>query len=1856
MRPTAAEFNPHAAQRDSVRILLLEDDAISAGMVRAYLGSVGWAESQLEWVDTLDRALSRLAAGGIDMVIADLNLPDSSGGLATLDALKRATDRVVVVLSGDSSPGVREAALARGAYDFLHKEHLSAQSLERLVRLAAMQAQAFRSLRDSEERFRSLTELSSDWYWEQDRNFRFTFMAGRNERLGVATNQHIGKTRWELPALNFTEADWVRHRAQLERHEPFRDVEVQRMGKDGRSTWAAISGVPIFDAAGEFCGYRGVGSDITARKLEELELRRFRAAMDTLADGVMVVDRETLRYIDVNNTACEMQGFTREELLALGPADLAVYSRTDLERDYDSMIASGETTRAESFQRRKDGSRFAVEILRRAVRLGERWVIVACVRDITGRRESEARIQRLGRMYAALSALNEAIPRAKTREELFARACEIAASSGGFLFAAIRQVDPQTLWAPVVASAGSDFARFSGYPVSIDPSRPEGRGLIGTACRSGQPIVAGDFFTDPRTAPWHGFAHEAEFRSVGVFPLYQAGQCAGALLLHGTEKTAFEGEMYGLLERMAQNISFGLDRLQDEAGRLAAEAALLQSSERFRSLTDLSADLYWEQDTEFRFTVISGRSPVGLKGGRDRMMGKHRWDQRYFNMDDAAWAAHKATLAERRPFRDLEMGRLDEAGGQVWVSVSGEPVFDSRGAFTGYRGVGKDITARKREERLLRLEHTVTKFLAGAETVSAALRDVLRGVCEAEGYDNGRYFELDAAGEVMRLRETWSSDHPGSKRFNEASRGLEFKPGVGLVGTVWRSKEPLWVEDVLSDERVAHGGLAREMGMHSAGVFPVGFEGRIIAVLSVSSLKARKPDERLLRTMEVIASQLGQYLMRKRAEEDMRRFRLAMENSADMIVLIDRATMRFVDVNDTVCKLLGYTRKEMLAMGPEQVLPVSRDELAKSYDDVIADPSTISGMKSYYRCKDGSKLRFESTRRALRSGDRWIIAAISRDVRERDAAEQAVRESEARFRALTELSSDWYWEQDAELRFTKFEGRRHAGDRYDPAANVLGKRPWEIAGIDAIALDWQAHRTRMMRHESFRDFEYSYRDRAGTRYFVSVTGEPVHDAEGRFVGYRGTSRDVTQQRRGEDELRRFRVGLDASADMVFLVDPRDSALLDFNETACRYLGYAREELLGLPATAIRVDPKADSLMEQYKDLVSGEERFDVTFATYQRKDGATFPVELRRQVVETADGPMLVVNARDLTEQRRAEERQSTHLRHQEKIALFGQEALAKRDAAELIEGAVQAVLEGLRADAVAYLEPGPVSGELVLRALVGSADTHTHGGVGLAPANPVLQVLAQGEPVVTDGATLPFDWARKLRSAAIVPVRANQGVRGALCAFLAHKDAFGVDELNFVDAAASVLSAGLQRSDSEGKLAFLAQFDALTGLPNRALLADRFSQVIVQARRHKKPLGVLFIDLDDFKLVNDTLGHAAGDELLKETARRLQAAVRPGDTVARISGDEFAVVLNDLAKQEDAAQVAQKVIDRLGAPMALRGQEVFVTASIGIAAFPGDGDDAEALLGAADAAMYRAKQSGRNAYHFFTAEINQRTRARAQLGSELHRALEREEFVLAYQPKIDLRTGLACAAEALLRWKHPERGIVSPAQFVPVLEETGMIVAAGEWVLEQACRDIKSWQDASLAAVPIAINLSARQFRQQDLDARIRQIVESAGVAAAMIELEITESQLMQDPDHAIRVMRALSESGIRIAIDDFGTGYSSLAYLTRFPVSSLKIDRSFVADLLSDKAHAAIARAIVDMAHTLGFIVVAEGVETEGQAAFLRGLGCEQAQGYLFHRPMPEADFRALLGGGAAKPEPTAPPSRAAPRVARRSRGPNG
>jgi len=426
-------------------------------------------------------------------------------------------------------------------------------------------------------------------------------------------------------------------------------------------------------------------------------------------------------------------------------------------------------------------------------------------------------------------------------------------------------------------------------------------------------------------------------------------------------------------------------------------------------------------------------------------------------------------------------------------------------------------------------------------------------------------------------------------------------------------------------------------------------------------------------------------------------------------------------------------------------------------------------------------------------------------------------------------------------------------------------------------------------------------------------------------------------------------------------------------------------------------------------------------------------------------------------------------------------------------------------------------------------------------------------------------------------------------------------------------------RREAERETERLARFDTVTGLPNRNLVKERLEHAVAQSGRRKRHVGVLLLDLDHFKLVNDTFGHETGDAMLAQVGRSLRDCVRREDTVGRLGGDEFAVVLADLADAEDAAVVARKILASFAAPFDLDGQETFITPSIGVAVCPQDGNDAEALLQRADAAMGRVKETTRNAHCFFTEEMNARTSAKLKLNVDLRHALERAEFELHYQPKVRLADASTIGMEALLRWRHPERGLVEPSEFVPALEDSGMIVAVGDWVIREVCRQLRDWAHAGLAPVPVAVNLSARQLERGDLQAAIARHLAGHGVPPGLLELEVTESCLMSDPQDAARQLGRLRDAGLRVSVDDFGTGYSSLAYLTRLPLSALKIDRSFVAAATSEPQSAAIVRMVIDMALRLDFEVVAEGVETREQAEFLSRHGCELGQGFLFGGPEP-------------------------------------
>jgi diguanylate cyclase (GGDEF)-like protein/PAS domain S-box-containing protein len=567
--------------------------------------------------------------------------------------------------------------------------------------------------------------------------------------------------------------------------------------------------------------------------------------------------------------------------------------------------------------------------------------------------------------------------------------------------------------------------------------------------------------------------------------------------------------------------------------------------------------------------------------------------------------------------------------------------------------------------------------------------------------------------------------------------------------------------------------------------------------------------------------------------------------------------------------------------------------------------------------------------------------------------------------------------------------------------------------------------------------------------------------------------DMAARIRLDEDLRRFRAAMDATADAIFLIDRAGACYVDVNATACRLLGYERDDFLRADMAPGTTPTR---LQDLYSKLLAGDQSGAMAELLVQRKDGSSVSVEVQRRTLRSGSAWILVAVARDISERKEAEQR-----------------------------------------------------------------------------------------------------------------------------------------------------------------LLKLAHFDTLTGLPNRSQFYEALNHAIGQAREHKWAVGVLFLDVDRFKTVNDTLGHPIGDELLRQFSSRLVDCLRMRDTIGRFGGDEFAAILMLSEGAQNAVAVVDKIRESLRRPFDLKGHEVTVTASIGIAVFPDDGDDADTLIQYADTAMYRAKEAGRDAFRFFTAEMNEQSLARLDLENALRHAIENDEFVLYFQPKVHIASGRISGAEALIRWQRPGHGMVSPALFVPILEDAGLIVPVGNWVIDQACRRISEWGKSPIGPVHLSVNVSGIQFFIGSLEDEIRGALKRHDIAPELLELELTESCLMSNAESTITVLRNLKALGIKISIDDFGTGYSSLAYLKRFPIDKLKIDIAFIREVTSNPDDAAIVLAIIHMAHSLKLKVVAEGVEKEAQLAYLRRHNCDEMQGYYFSRPIPEAEFTQMLSEGRCLVAPT-------------------
>jgi len=593
----------------------------------------------------------------------------------------------------------------------------------------------------------------------------------------------------------------------------------------------------------------------------------------------------------------------------------------------------------------------------------------------------------------------------------------------------------------------------------------------------------------------------------------------------------------------------------------------------------------------------------------------------------------------------------------------------------------------------------------------------------------------------------------------------------------------------------------------------------------------------------------------------------------------------------------------------------------------------------------------------------------------------------------------------------------------------------------------------------------------------------------------------------------------------------------------------------------------------------------------------------------------------DITERKEFERAIVNNARRQTLIAELGRKALAANALDGLFDDAVQAAAQGLDAPCAALFESG-ADRQLTVRA-----------GAGRLAQATGLQLGCAGDPLAGVPPPALRPW--------FAPVAAMHGLRGGLDTGVSRFGVLGVyadnprsfeeDDAVFLRGIANILATAVERQEARNRLTWLAQNDSLTNLPNRRQLGACLEDAIAQAGRHGHRAAVMFIDLDRFKNVNDMLGHGVGDQLLVQAAARLESCARNDNVVARLGGDEFAVVLPYVGGHDGhaagASLIATRIIEALAQPFHLQGQQLFVSASIGIACYPQDGASAEQLLKSADTAMYDAKNNGRNTWRFYSAALHEDAARRLQLESQLRQALDRGEFLLHYQPKLDLASGAISGFEALLRWNHPQRGLVPPLEFVAILEETGLILPVGEWVIAEVCRQLRGWQAAGLPAPPVAINLSARQLQHADLASAIERIVNGAGVDPALLEFELTESMLMVDPEAAVAILSRIKALGMRLSVDDFGTGYSSLAYLKRFPLDALKIDRTFVRDLPDDADDAAITKAVIRLAHSLNLKVVAEGVENIEQLRELEKYACDEIQGYYVSRPLPAAACAALL-----------------------------
>jgi diguanylate cyclase (GGDEF)-like protein/PAS domain S-box-containing protein len=837
----------------------------------------------------------------------------------------------------------------------------------------------------------------------------------------------------------------------------------------------------------------------------------------------------------------------------------------------------------------------------------------------------------------------------------------------------------------------------------------------------------------------------------------------------------------------------------------------------------------------------------------------------------------------------------------------------------------------------------------------------------------------------------------------------------------------------------------------------------------------------------------------------------------------------------------------------------------------------------------------------------------------------ALQQAEDQLQCVIDLAADFYWEQDAGLRFTFYRPRAKPDE---DLRDIIGKTSEELCAIcpnnSAAA---QMQRVAVEAREVFRNITYRIDSASGGGRYFGFSGQPVFDERRRFKGYRGIAVDVTAQMRAERltqlehsvsrilaEAEDVKVGIGAVVEAMCASEQWTAGnfwTLDESGTLRHLVAWTPTDKG--PQSVLAEDSALPSWLNAgpvwIGDVDRGSGDAARASAAESWNTGLVVPIKSGSEIVGVLDfyAPKIAAPEPQFLRVLRVARAELGH---------FYQRALAMerlRESEERFSSTMK-----LAAIGIAHVDH---SGRFIyanpqLCEMLGYSEREL---LGLT----VKQISHPGDVAASD------DMHARLRSGAISSFKLEKrymrkdgtpvwcGLTIAMKRSRAGAPLYDISVVEDISA----------RKRAEERIQYLATHDGLTGLPNRAMFGQLLNLAVETGRRYDRKFAVLFIDLDRFKVINDTLGHEAGDVLLREMAARLRECLRASDVVARLGGDEFVVLVQEVADVGQVSSVARNILSSVMKPVVILGQECRVTASIGVCMHPEEGQDEQSVMKNADMAMYLAKEEGKNNYQFYSSRMKAHSIERLALETNLRRALELDELSLAYQAKVNFGTGAITGVEALLRWNSPQLGTVSPAQFIPLAEETGLIVPIGRWVLRTACEQNVAWQKAGLPPVRMSVNLSMRQLNDEGLAREIENVLRETGMDPSLLELEITESMIMHNAERAVKILSTIKALGVRLAIDDFGTGYSSLAHLKRFPIDTLKVDRSFIREIPSDAEDRAIAEAIIAMGKTLSLTVVAEGVETPEQQAFLSERACDEMQGYYFSTPVPAQEFATLL-----------------------------